>query len=333
MFEALAGKTVFVTGATGFLGGQLVRRLAAEGARVKALARSIERAGYINGMFGVEIVLGDITEPQRLRDLMAGCEMVYHVAAAISGSESLQRAVNIVGTQNVMHAAADVGARRVVHISTIAVYGYGYRGDVTEDFPMNPAREFYGQTKAQAEYVVQQVAAQRGIEYAIIRPAFIYGPRSGAWTGQIFDLAKRTPIPFVGGGRGHAHPIHVDDVCGLTMLAGVHPAAKGQTFNSAPDPAPTWRDWLLEYRQLTGQTPRWLGIPNLIVAPIARVASVFSSKADIGAVLPQMLGFVQARTTYRMDKARALLGWQNRVSLREGVAESAAWLREIGKLP
>jgi len=332
MFEALAGKTVFVTGASGFLGGQLVRRLAAEGAHVKALVRNIERAGYITGVFGVEIVLGDITESQRLRDLMARCEIVYHVAAATNDNEALQRAVNIIGTQNVMQAAADVGVRRVVHISTIAVYGYGYRGEVTEDFPMNPAREFYGQTKAQAELVVQQVAAQRGIAYAIIRPSFIYGSRSGAWTGQIFDLAQRTPIPFVGRGRGHAHPIHVDDVCGLTMLAGFHPAAKGHIFHSTPDPAPTWRAWLLEYRALTGKPACWLGIPNVIVAPIARVASLFSSKADIGAVLPQLLGFVQARTTYKMDKARALLGWQNRVSLRDGVAESAAWLREIGKL-
>ncbi len=332
MFEALAGKTVFVTGASGFLGGQLVRRLAAEGAHVKALVRSIERAGYINGVFGVEIVLGDITEPQRLRDLMAGCELVYHVAATTRGSEALQRAVNIVGTQNVMHAAADVGARRVVHISTIAVYGYGYRGDVTEDFPMNPAREFYGQTKAQAELVVQHVAAQRGIAYAVIRPSFIYGPRSSTWTGQIFDLATRTPIPFVGSGRGHAHPIHVDDVCGLAMLAGVHPAANGQTFHSTPDPAPTWREWLLAYRALTGKPPRWLGVPPLIITPIAQVTALWSSREDIGAVLPQLLAFIQARVTYKMDKARALLGWQNRVGLTDGVAGCAIWLREIGQL-
>ncbi len=66
---------------------------------------------------------------------MAGCEIVYHVAAATNGSEALQHAVNVIGTQNVMQAASDAGVRRVVHISTIAVYGYGYRGDVTEDFP------------------------------------------------------------------------------------------------------------------------------------------------------------------------------------------------------
>lgn len=332
MFEALAGKRVFVTGATGFLGGQLARLLAQEGATVKALARKIERAAYIKDVFGVEVVLGDITEPQRLRELMAGCEVVYHVAAAIYGSESLQRQVNVAGTQNVMNAAADAGVRRVVHISTMAVYGYGYNGDVYEDFPLNPANEFYGRTKAEAEGVVQMIAAQRGIEYAIIRPAFIYGPRSGAWTGQIFDLARRTPIPFVGGGKGHAHPVYVDDVCGLTMLAGVHPAAKGQAFNSAPDPAPTWREWLLAYRKLTGKPLRWFGIPPLIVAPIARVASVFAPKDGIGAVLPEMLAFIQKRTTYKMDKARALLAWENRVSLEDGIARSAVWLRETGKL-
>src|SRR5215207_5245192 len=123
----LAGKTVLVTGATGFLGGVTARRLAQDGARVRALARSPERAKYLRDCENIELVYGDITQPETLQPIMDGVDTVFHTAVDY-GSMERQRAVNVEGTRNLANAAADAGVRRLVHVSSIAVYGYALSG-------------------------------------------------------------------------------------------------------------------------------------------------------------------------------------------------------------
>lgn len=324
-----AGQTIFLTGGTGFLGGEMARTLATdEGATVRVLVRAVARAGYIQGVPGVELVSGDLSDPHPLVDAMRGCSVVLHVAAATGGDLPTQTAANVEGTRHVVQAAAQAGVKRVVHISTIAVYGYRHPGDVTEDTPPQPAHEYYGMTKAQAETIIHQEAARRGIEYAIIRPAFIYGARSGAWTGTMYDLANRPVIPFPGGGWGSSHPVHVADVVGLTLTAAHHPAAVGQVFNSAPDPAPTWRDFLNGYAALAGRQPRWINLPVWGVQPFAHAVSAFARPDGIAKIAPEVVPWLARRFSYRMDKAREQLGWRNRVSLADGIASTADWLAQ-----
>jgi nucleoside-diphosphate-sugar epimerase len=328
----IAGKTVLVTGATGFLGGQMARRLAEQGANVRALARKIERAGYIKDTPGIEIVLGDVTEPRTLEAAATGCDLVLHVAALIQGGWSDQDRVNVQGTRHVMQAAAQAGASRVVYISSVAVYGYRYPHDVTEDHPPQPAHEVYARTKLGGEWAARELSGKLGVEYSIVRPAYIYGPRSGAWTGQIFGLAKRDPVLFVGAGGGAAHSVHVDDVVGLALTTAVHPAAAGAIFNAAPDPAPTWREWLEAYRALTGKPMRWIGVPPGFLKPAAHIAARLIPGGGLASSLPDLLDYSQRYFSYRMTKARDLLGWENRVTLADGVAGTAGWLRERGLL-
>ncbi|NWG17074.1 MAG: NAD(P)-dependent oxidoreductase [Chloroflexi bacterium] len=328
----LAGATALVTGATGFLGGDIVRRLAAEGARVRALARRPGRDVYIRDVPNVEIVMGDITDAARMNELAAGCDYVLHCAAATGGSMTYQRRLNVDGTRSVMQAAAAARVRRVVHVSTIAVYGYGYTGDVTEDMPQKPGRVPYNVTKSEAEKVVREVGADNSLPYSIIRPGMIYGPRSGMWTMFMFNLGKRSPTIFLGDGSGYVHPIYIDDVVDMAVLLLTHPAAAGEAFNCAPDPAPTWREFLGGYSALAGHQ-NWRGLPALpfrIIAPLAELALTLRGEPqDVPALIP----FLQGRKTYKMDKACRLLGWEARVSLDDGIRRCEPWLREKGLLP
>ncbi|MEM6529025.1 MAG: NAD(P)-dependent oxidoreductase [Chloroflexota bacterium] len=328
---SLRGKVAFVTGGSGFLGGALVHRLVAEGMRVRALVRHSSDSSYINGLSGVETIIGDITHKRSVFTASKDCAYVFHVAAALGGHIDYQKQVNVEGTRIVAEAAASVGSERMIHVSSIAVYGYGVDGKITEDTAHTDTLDPYAQTKAEAEKRLHMIAEKRWLSYSIIRPGMIYGPRSGAWTAKMFNMAKRSPTIFAGDGSGHAHPIHVDDVVDMIVTLATHPAAEGQAFNCAPDPAPTWREFLGHYSALAGHS-NWLGVPAPLATLGLDVRAYLAEKGSPDVSWGEKARYIQRDVTYSMAKARDLLEWQPSVPLAEGIANTAPWLREQGLL-
>ncbi len=327
----LSGKTVLVTGATGFIGGALTRRLAGEGAQVRALARRPEGAHFLRDRDGVEIVQGDITDENRMRDAIQGCEIVFHTAAVASGTLKTQRQVNVEGTRHVMQAAAEAGVERVVHVSSAGAYGFRQRGDITEAMPLEPGHAAYGISKTEAEAVVRTVAREQGLDYSIIRPGMPYGPGSRVWTAGMFRIARRKPTVFIGDGSGSILAIHIDDVVDLMTVLAVHPAAVSETFNCTPDPAPTWREFLGAYAALAGHD-RWLAIPITPLRIVARLVALLAPSYTRFKDLPLVIEFVTSYRRYCMDKARELLGWQPQIGLSDGIQSCVPYLREEGLL-
>lgn len=324
-------KRCFVTGATGFLGGAIVKRLSAEGAIVRALARRPNRDEYIRQLPNVEIVMGDINNIDDMGAVVQGCDVVIHSAAALGGSYQHQYHANVEGTRSTAFAAAQAGIERFVHISSIAVYGFEHEADITEHTARNPFRDPYNRTKAQAELELVQIAEQHRLKYTIIRPGIIYGPRSNFWTAQWFQRAKMNPTLFIGDGSGHCPAIHVDDVVDFILTAAIHPNAINQAFNCAPDPSPTWRDFLSGYAALAGHQ-NWLGIPPMLMKPVAHLLEGLFALRGEPKDLPHLLEFTQRKITYRMDKAKELLGWQAQISLEDGIQSCVPYLQEIGLL-
>ncbi len=327
----LFGKTVLITGATGFLGGALALRLASEGVRVRALVRRAGRDWHLRNAASIEMVSGDLTDAAQVNHVVEGVDVIFHVAAALGGSMDWQRRVNVDGTRNIMQAAAAAGVQRVVHVSTISVYGYKNTTDVTEETPMNPSHDPYSIAKAEAETVVQDIAAKHAVPFSIMRPGMIYGPRSTSWTLGMFRIARRNPTFFIGDGSGSAYPIFVDDVVDLMMVLATHPNAIGETFNSTPDPSPTWRDFVGSYSRLAGHD-NWFDFPPSLFKPAAVLAGLFAAEESPRRDLVDLLPFVQRSLTYRMDKARTLLNWQPQISLENGITRCIPWLHEIGLL-
>jgi nucleoside-diphosphate-sugar epimerase len=328
---ALAGKRILVTGGSGFLGGALVRRLATEGAHVRALARSPEKATYIQNLDNVEILKGDITDAGRMAEVLDGCEIVFHVAASTGGPLLEQWRMNVDGTRNVARAAAASNVSRFVYVSTISVYGYRQRSDVTEETPPDPGHDPYNITKNEAENELRFVAGKTGLTYSIIRPGQIYGPRSGMWTKTLFRLASVQPTPFVGDGSGSVFPIYVDDVVDLMLLMADRAEAANQAFNCTPDPSPTWRAFLGAYARFAGNDT-WLSIPSALVTPVAALVGALARPQTQAKELPNLLGLAQSHITYKNTKARDLLGWTPKTDLETGVQNCVPYLREQGLL-
>src|SRR5512135_2046758 len=117
-------KQVFLTGGTGSVGAALARRLSESGHHVRALARDPARAAALQSLPGVEIVPGDLSQPDSLRGCLEGCAVVYHCAAKLTGSNAAAfQAINVAGTQALLDEALRAGVARFVHVSSIAVYG------------------------------------------------------------------------------------------------------------------------------------------------------------------------------------------------------------------
>lgn len=327
----LAGKTVLVTGATGFVGGALALRLASENAHVKALARDPQKGEFLQGQANIQIVQGNLADPGSMHQAASDCDYVFNVAAALGGPLEHQRRANVEGVRNVMEAAAGAGAQHVVHISTVAVYGYAQNIDLYEDSPIAPGPDPYSISKAEGETIIRQLGQARSLPYTIMRPGMIYGPRSRAWTERMFKLARRRPVIFFGSGKGAAPAIYIDDLLELCILAARHKAADNQAFNATSDPAPTWREYLGAYSRLAGHQG-WLGIPIWLAKVLSHLVTPFAQPWSMLKHASTMLDYIDRYINFKMDKARQLLGWEPRVDLQTGVQNCLPWLQEQGLL-
>ena len=326
-----SGQTVLVTGATGFLGGAVARKLAEQGAIVRALVRRPNRDRYIRNVSNIEQVEGDLSKPETLKKAVESSDYVFHCAAQIGGKLALQRKINVLGTRNLAIAAADTNIKRFIHVSTIAVYGYQYRDTITEDTVQVPGKVPYNISKSEAETALKNIAIQKDFSYAIVRPGMIYGARSGAWTLAMLRLAKLNPTPFISDGIGTAYPIHVDDLVDLMLVVGQQDNADKEAFNAVMKLQPTWREFLGSYMAMVGHD-NWLSLPYWLVIRNAffvdMVMQWMGETQDIRSLVP----FVTSNSRYSMKKAKELLDWQPEISLEKGMKMTAAWLIEEGYL-
>jgi dihydroflavonol-4-reductase len=301
---------VAITGVTGFLGSHLAAVLAARGIHVVGVARAPEKAAWLAAE-GVEIRRGDLLDPEGLAASFAGVDALVANAALAAGWKRPQDAeyvdANVVGTRNTMAAAAAAGVRRVVMISTVAIYQTSPLRPMNEDHPqIDPDRPGfalsqvvtdarYARTKATAERLAWALAAEHGLDLTTIRPGPIYGPRDdkltaryGAWMRRRVMFAPTAGIPHV----------HAGDVAALVAAALETPASGGRAYN------------------VGGET----------VSPY-RALSIWRRHAGSGARLVP----VPVPLSVRVDDARARreLGFAPR-PIDDGIAECVRWFNAAG---
>ena len=326
-------RTALVTGANGFIGAALSQRLRQDGIAVRALCRSAQKGATLVAA-GATVIQGDVQDAAVLLESAEGCDVIFHVAAVGSGSWQHQFGINVQGSRNVVETAAQVGAQRMVHVSTIGVYGYNVDAPIVETYPQTPPRlDYYMRTKALGEAVVWQIAGQHGLPLSVVRPAYVYGPRSAIWTLGLYALCRRYPVPHIARGQGLAHPIYIDDVVDLLVTAATHPGAPGNAFHAAPDPAPTWDEFLGYYARMA-HNQRVVNIPlppRVILKPLGDGLSLLRGLMGAPNDIYGAITAIGRHATFRMDRAHKILGWQPRISLEEGMALTERWLKqEIG---
>lgn len=313
----------FVTGATGFVGGRVVRQLREVGHEVRALVRDPSRAQDLVDL-GVEVFSGDIREVSSMREPMTGVDGVFHIAAWYkigSDEAAYAESINVSGTRNVLGLMKELEIPKGVYTSTLAVNSDTHGQLVDESYRYDgPMLSEYERTKHRAHYDVALPMIDEGLPLVIVMPSVVYGPGDGSPIRDAFVQYLQGRLPAVPTGARYCWG-HVDDIARGHILA-MDKGHTGQSYILAGEPY-AFTDALDLAEGITGIKAPRIRLP---AAPIKLLASLVE-KVERYVPLPSMMRGESLRgtagVTYigRADKAHRELGWHVR-PLEEGLRET-----------
>ncbi len=324
---------VLITGATGLLGSHLIQELQGRGEQIRALVLPIENATKLTAQ-GVEVVRGDITDASSLRPAVQDIDLIFHLAGMMGVHRPIAdyRLVNVTGSENLYKAARVAGVQRFVHTSSHTVYGLGYGRFMTEGDPLRPNADPYPQTKAEGDRLIRRLMLKSEMETVIVRPGTFFGPYDHLHFGRMAQKTKDGKALLVGRGTNALPFCYVTDVVQGFMLAAYHKNAVGNVYNITNDRPLTQQEMYNAIADAVGGKRPTLHLPYLpiyygslvaerIVAPLTHTKPVVT---ELGAL---MFG---SDNRHSVEKARHELGFEPKVSLRDGIALAAEWFNNGG---
>ena len=322
----MAERTAFVTGGSGFVGGRLIRRLVADGWRVRALARSERSAAAVAGA-GAEAAPGELEDVDAMSAGAEGCEVAFHAAAFVEewGSREDFERGNVGGTRNALEAARRAGVRRFVHVGTEAAILAGEPlHDVDETAPLRPdSKADYASTKARAEELVRDAD---GVEGVVIRPRLVWGPGDTTILPGLVAAVRARRFAWIGGGRHLTSTTHVDNaVHGLVL--GAERGRPGEAYFVTDGEPVEFRAFVTELLATQGVEPPERNMPRALAAALAAGSERAWRLLPLPGAPPvtRMAFWVSAlETTIDISKARRELGYEPVVSRAEGMEQLRA---------
>jgi len=311
-------QSVFLTGATGFVGGAVLRRLLADKFSVTAAVRNSAKAVAFDP--AVAVIPFESFESASWDDAFVGVDVVVHSAARVHVMNDTEadplaafRKVNVEGTLNLASRAAVAGVRRFVFVSSIKVNGEGTLPGkpYTADDQAAPS-DAYGISKMEAEQGLRELAARTGMEIVIIRPVLVYGPGVKAnFLNMMRWLDKGIPLPFGAINNGRSL-VALDNLVDLIVTSITHPSAANQTFLVSDGEDLSTSELLRRMAQALGKSARLLPVPSWILSTVANMLGRRS-------LSQRLCGSLQVD----IAKTRSILQWTPPVSVDEALKKAA----------
>lgn len=324
---------VLITGATGLLGGHLIRELRERGEDIRALVLPVENADRLLEQ-GVEVVRGDVTDASTLEPAVKDIELIFHLAGMMGVWRPLAdyRLVNVTGSANLYKAAQKGGVRRFVHTSSHTVYGLGYGRFLTEKDALRPDPDPYSLTKAEGDRLLRRLMLNSKVETVILRPGTFFGPGDRLHFGRMAQKVKNGKGLILGRGDNALPFCYVTDVVQGFLLAAYHEHAPGNVYNITNDRPLTQLEMFNAIADAVGGVRPRLHLPyppiyyGSIVAEkvVARLTRTKPMVTQLGAM---MFG---SDNRHSVEKARRELGYEPKVDLREGIQLAAEWFNAGG---
>jgi nucleoside-diphosphate-sugar epimerase/ubiquinone/menaquinone biosynthesis C-methylase UbiE len=321
---------VLITGGGGFIGSHLVESQLRQGHRVRTVDRHVDGLAHLAERPTLEIVAGDLIDAALVARLVEGIDCIYHLASAhleVSLPDTRYWQVNVEATVNLLRTAHAAGVRRVVHCSSVGVFGDIATPPADETTPCHPTN-IYELTKLAGERVALRFANIAGLSVVVARPAWVYGPRCPRTRKLLRSLKKRRFV-MVGDGQTLRHPIYIADaVAGLEACAAAEHVA-GQVFILAGPRVMAVETLVQTAAQVVGAHPLPIRLP-LALAKIVGVTLQAAAK-PLGREPPfsrRSVDFFLKDNAYATSKAQSELGFRAQVDLHEGFAETWQWLSQ-----
>ena len=325
-----------ITGATGFVGSAVARQLIKAGHRVRALIRAESDQRNLCGL-DLETVTGNLTDRPSLDRALAGCSILFHVAAdyrlwAPRPKEIYD--VNVTGTRNIMAAAAQAGVSRIVYTSSVATLGLNRNGiPADENTPVSLADMVgdYKRSKFLAEAEVKRLADEEGLPVVIVNPSTPVGPRDikPTPTGRIIvDAASGRMPAYVDTGL---NLVHVDDVAVGHLLA-LERGKIGERYVLGAVNL-TLKEILTEIAAVAGRKPPRVRLPHNLVLPVAYLSEAWArvTGGDEPRVTVVGVRLAKKKMFFTAEKAERVLGFKPR-PIQEALRDAVAWFQENGYL-
>jgi dihydroflavonol-4-reductase len=327
-----SGSSILVTGATGFTGSHLVRALAADGQRVRAVVRNAEQA-RLKLPASVELLEGDVADGEVVNRAVRGIDTIYHLAAVYREAkhkDSEYQRVHVEGTRRLLEAAKAHRVRRFVHCSTVGVHGDVAEPPADELAPYG-AGDIYQRTKLEGERVARSFAGD--LEVAVARPTAIYGPGDTRLL-KLFKMIAQRRFILLGRGDIFYHMVHIDDLVRGLRLLGTHPRAPGEVFILGGE-----RYYTL--KQITALIASAEGVPEPRLRLPARPFQLVGSLCEkicvpLGIEPPihrRRVDFFTKSRAFSIRKARRVLGYRPQVGLWDGIRGTLSGYLASGQIP
>ena len=317
---------VFVTGGTGFIGGEVVRLLRERGEDVACLVRSPGKAAKLTEL-GCELIAGDLGSETSIREGMEGCDAVIHAAAIYEvGIPAKERPAmweaNVRGTERVMKAALAAKVPQIVYVSTVGIFGNTH-GRVVDESYENPETDFtsyYEETKLEAHKLVKRMIGEQGLPAIIVQPGGVYGPGD---TSQVADLLEQffagrlplLPFPELG-----ICMTHVEDIAGGILLA-LDRGELGETYVIS-GPATTMREAVETVARLSGRKAPKRALPTALMKAMIPVGPLVGKVMGQPPNLRELISSADGVTFWASyEKAQRALGYSPR-GMEEGLRQT-----------
>ena len=323
---------IFITGGTGLLGSHVAHRLRQDGHAVVALHRPGSDTTFLRDL-GCELAEGDLGDtPDGHARRLDGCDALFHAAAHIYGGSSMASvgAVNVDGTLGLLQGANVAGVARVVHVSSVSVYG-DPPAPITEDTPLDaPLRrvDYYGKTKRDGEAAARRFGSDHDLPVTVLRPPAIYGERDRLFVPKLVAILRQPVAFLLGSGNTRLAAVYAGNVADAVVRA-LQGRGEGGVFNVTEDVLTTQRTLYEGLAREMGWSPHFLSIPAGMARLGARVGDTLGipipGAKDLS--LTRSVRLATEDNPYPSTRAREVLGWDPPFSLQEAVARTAAWLR------
>ena len=313
-----------VTGAHGFLGSDIVRQAIGSGVPVRATDRDVNRC-----IADAEYVRADILDPPSLKPVLRGATAVIHAAGlahifdASEAAGAPFKAVNEIGTANVVQAAVGAGVRHFVLVSSVSVYGDGSKGSCDETTPCNPMGA-YAQSKWHAEKRAIELASGAGTALTILRMATIYGEGDPGNVARLIRTIDRGRFIWIGSGANRKSLIHREDAARACVVAARRPGSGVRIFNVAAPPC-TMRQVVEEIATALGRPiPRWR-VPAALALHAARLAAQLARGHGRFGMLHGTVQKWLADDVYDASRFWQSYDFRTKVDLAHGIRREVAW--------